>query len=570
MKQVDYDLKKHILIMKFSGADFKQSLELMKMLVGSTFIMAGKYWTAPAIEMNIFLLNDFGWELSPTAKALLFKKKDRKKVHIDKSLIPYLYPFQLDGVTWLEENDGMGIISDEVGCGKSAQSISYAKLHPDYRPVLVVCPASVKLHWRNEIQKWSGESEIKVLYGRSSTPLSKKEYNWYIANYDIMGEEEVRYDEDGHIIVDKKGNPKKFPADTSWYLALAKLNIKILILDEVQMISHNSGRTRAIKNLKKLLPDVKIIALSGTPIRNRPLEFFNILNLIAPDTFPSLYKFQQKYCCPQFNGFGWTFNGASNLEELHEMVKPFMIRRLKADILQQLPPKVLTIVPLELEEVDLKNYNNAEEEFKKWLETHYGNFLTIQEQMERLKQLAYLAKRNAVLQWIDDFLTTGEKLVVMTYHKMAMDDIYGKYKKVAVKLDGSTSHENRQKAIEKFQSDDSIKLFVGQILAAGVGIDGLQNVCSTMAVVEFTYTPADHAQAEGRIQRITKDGKYATSVDIFYLVADGTIENDLVKMIVQKHKVTKKILDGKSEAFFDGQEKNLVKELSEKYMVAKL
>ena len=568
MKSVDYDAVNKILLIKFSGKNFDKKLALVKGLVGSTFIMNGKFWTAPALDRNIENLFIHKWKFTETAKALLFKEK-KEEVKIDESLISELYPFQIKGVRWLEQNDGTGIIADLMGAGKTVQAVSYAKLHPQLRPVLVFCPATIKLQWKNEIKRWTGENKVLILYGRTSHKIPKNKYNWIIVNYDILGEEEVEIDEFGKPILKKNGKPSVHFTDYSWIHVLVQLNIKIVICDEAQALSHDSGRTRAVQYFRKLNKDCKFIALSGTPIRNRPLEFFNILNMIAPSVFSSSWKFKQRYCGPKHNGFGWTFKGATNLDELHELVKPYMIRREIEEVIAQLPPKIISIVPLELEEIELANYNNAEEKFKEWLKSNYKNFATIQNQMERLKQLAYLAKRNSVFKWIEEFLSTGNKLVVMTYHRMAMDDIYGNFKNKAVKLDGTTNQLNRQKAIDDFQKKDEIRLFVGQIIAAGVGVDGLQNVCNNMAFVEFTYTPADHAQAQGRLQRISKEGKYADFVNIYYLVADGTIDNMLVSMIVSKHKVTKQVLDGKTEEFFDGQDLNLVEEMTEKYMRAK-
>lgn len=567
MKQVDFDAKNNILLIKFTGSDFNKNLAFVKALNSSLFVMAGRYWTAPAIESNIKKLQDDGWEF--TTKAISLLKKDKKpEVKIDEEKLEGLFPFQKEGVKWLEQNNGMGIVSDDCGLGKTVQAISYAKLHKEHLPILIVCPASVKLQWKNEIKFWGKSSSVEVLYGRTRSDLPSAK--WYIINYDVLGEEVPELDEHGNPILNKFGKVKKYFLSSSWVYEFIDKKVGLIVLDECQFISHDSIRTRAVRMLKQSLPGAKLIGLSGTPIRNRPAEFFNILNLVAPKVFGSRWKFHHHFCDPQHNGYGWIFNGATHLDELHELVAPYMIRRLKADVLKQLPPKIVSIVPLELEEIDRRNYNDAEEKFKEWLESHFKDFISIQEQMEKLKQLAYLAKRNSVMQWIEDYLTTGKKLVVMTYHKMAMDDIYGKFKKIAVKIDGSTSHKARQEAKEKFMHDDSVQLFVGQILAAGVGVDGLQTVCDTMAMIEFTYTPADHAQAEDRLHRMSKDGKYADSISIYYLVADGTIENSLVEMLVQKHKVTKKILDGKEEQFFDGQEKNLVKELSDKYRRATL
>lgn len=416
-------------------------------------------------------------------------------------------------------------------CGKTVQAIGYAKLHEDLRPILVVCPASVKINWQREIIKWAHE-EPEIVYG--ITPYSlNKDAKWFIINYDIIKD---------------------------WEEHLQTIGIKAIVIDEAQFISNNSAlRTKAIKSLRKSYKSIPLICLSGTPIRNRPSEFFTILNLIAPNVFPNRWKYLNRYCAPYNNGFGWVFNGASNVEELHEMIEPYMIRRQKADVLKDLPAKMKTIVPLALQEVDMKNYRDAEGEFREWLENNKTTIIQEQEQLEKLKQLAYLAKRNSMLKWIDDFLSTGEKLVVMAYHTMAIDDIFSKFRNVAVRLDGKTSQSDRQVAIDRFQNDPSVKLFVGQIQAAGVGIT--LTAASSLAFAEFTFTPADHLQAEDRIHRI---GQSAEMVNIYYLVGVSTVDEKMAKMIDHKNNVVSKIVDGKENKEFFGQE-NIMEDLIKSY-----
>ena len=546
MKTVDY--RDEILVIRFSGEGFSENLTTVKKLIGSTFMMAGKYWTAPATEFNIKLLLDNHWSFSPTASALLFKK-EKVEVKIDESKLLNFYEYQKEGVKWLEGVDGIGMVNDEMGLGKTAQSIGYCKIHPEKRPVLVVCPASVKLNWKREIELWTGNKNITIIYGKRASALPKSD--WYIINYDILMEESI-----------DPSSKQKTIANSSWVLEFVKVGIQVLIIDEFHMISNNTAiRTKAIKYLRKNCKGVKFIGLSGTPLRNRPSEFFTMLNLVAPKVFTNRWKYLQRYCDPKFNGFGWEFNGASNIEELNQLIKPYMIRRLKSEVLTQLPPKIKSVVPMELEEVQRNNYFDAEGEFADWLDDNLENFKEQQTQIEKLKQLAYLAKRNSVFSWIEDFLSSGQKLVVMCYHKIAMEDLYNRFRKVAVRLDGSTPQKDRQKAIDDFQKNPAIRLFIGQILAAGVGIT--LTAANSLAFIEYTFTPSDHAQAEDRIHRI---GQESDSVNIYYLTADQTIENTIVDMIISKNKVIKNILDGKQgEDFFDGSSDSLVRRISSKF-----
>ena len=547
MKSVDY-LDGELLI-RFTGDDFKKGLVTVKGLFNALFHPKGKFWTASFTEKNIRMLQEDNWEFSLTLQSMINSKKKKKEVKIDESKMKDFMPCQIEGVKFLEEIDGKGLITDEMGVGKTLQAIGYAKIHPELRPVLIICPASLKLNWAREIERWTGDSSIEILYGMTPYPVRKA--NWYIINYDILGR-------DGRT--KEEINLKKRKYVVGWVNELIKMKIAIVVADEFQLIA-NSGtdRTVSTKTIVKQLKDVKIIGLSGTPINNRPREFYTVLNLVAPKIFPSRYNFERRYCDPKFNGFTTVCNGATNIEELHELIKPLMIRRLKKDVLKELPPKRKIILPLELEEVQRKNYNNAEGEFLDWLEDNYRNYVMVQEHLEKLKQIAYLAKRNSVLAWIDDFLSSGEKLVVMTYHKIAMDDIYSKFKKIAVKIDGSTKASDRQKAVDDFQNNPDIKLFVGQIIAAGVGIT--LTAASTLAFVEYSPVPAHHAQAEDRIHRKGQ----TESVSIVYLTADGTVETKIAQTLVSKSKVISRLVDGEKQEFFDGQEKELTVEILDKY-----
>jgi len=534
MKTVDYE--DGVLTVKFSGDDFYTCLDFVKNLPGAVFVKESRTWKIPPLSETVKKLKSDNWIFSDYARKMFFEDK-KKEIYIDEKQLEGLFPFQVEGVKWLENTGGVGIIGDEMGIGKTIQSIGYAKIHEEKRPVLVICPASVKLNWSREIEKWTGECTT-ILKGRTSYSLALAK--WYILNYDIVAD---------------------------WLIELIKIDFKIIIVDESQMIANGSAiRTKAVKELRNKFKKSSFIGLSGTPIRNRSSEFFTILNLVAPNVFSNRWKYLHRYCAPYYNGFGWVFNGSSNIEELHEITKPYMIRRLKSEVLKDLPQKIKSIVPLELETIEKSNYEDAEGDFKDWLDSHKELFLAQQQEIEKLKQLAYLAKRNAMMSWISDFLSSGEKLVVMAYHTMAINDIFSKFKDSAVRIDGSTPQEERQKAIDSFQNDPKINLFVGQILAAGVGIT--LTSASNLAFVEFTFTPADHAQAEDRIHRI---GQTAESVNIYYLVADGTVENKLVEMIIGKHKIVKRILDGQLEEFISKDQTGLlVKELSKQYMKTRI
>jgi hypothetical protein len=254
-------------------------------------------------------------------------------------------------------------------------------------------------------------------------------------------------------------------------------------------------RTKATKTLAKGIPHR--LGLTGTIILNRPVEGFNAFNIINPTIFPKFWHYAQRYCAPRNNGFGWDFTGASNTVELHEkLVNSFMIRRLKKDVLQDLPDKQYSFTPIEID--NEKEYENAERDF-----------------------IAFVRA------------TKGDKAATRASNAQALAEIEG-LKQLAV----SVSQTDRQKAIDDFQNVPSIRLFIGNIKAAGVGCT--LTAASNVAFVELPWTPGDLSQAEDRCHRIGQKD----SVNIHYLLSVGTIEEKIAHMLDTKRKVLASVHDG--------------------------
>jgi SWI/SNF-related matrix-associated actin-dependent regulator 1 of chromatin subfamily A len=297
-----------------------------------------------------------------------------------------------------------------------------------------------------------------------------------------------------------------------------------------------------MKQLVKGTPH--FIALTGTPIMNRPVEIYNALSMINPFVVPNYWQFTQRYCGAKYNGFGWDFNGASNTEELHRLLTgTVMIRRKKADVLKDLPDKVYSSIPMELE--NQKEYDYAEANFIDFVKHTKGqeaadkaSNAAVITQIEGLKQLAVKGKMNAVIEWVHDFLESGEKLVLFAIHKSAIDQLMEEFKGLAVKIDGSVTADDRNKAVEAFQNDDRVRLFIGNIKAAGVGLT--LTAASNVAFIEYPWTPGELKQAEDRCHRIGQKN----SVNIHHLVAYHTIEGEIVDLLDSKTKVLDAVLDG--------------------------
>lgn len=427
-----------------------------------------------------------------------------------------LFPFQKDGVAFIDLKNGRALIGDEMGLGKTVQAIGWTALYPRKRPVLIICPSNVKLNWKKEIKKCLPRAKVELVEGRNYAGAMDGDY--IICNYDIVS-----------------ANREK----------ILSTDFKVLILDECHYIkNYKAKRTEIITEIGKRIEHV--ICLSGTPIVNRPVEFFTALNLIRPDLFPSYWEYVKKYCPSE----GWTkwqqTNGSSNEMELHNnLIQTLMLRRLKEDVLSQLPKKRRQVIPIEC---DLTEYNKAEADLVAWMkEKGYSAdrisgvmSAEIITRIEYLKQIAVKEKYASIVDWIENYLSSGRKLVVFCTHKATVDFLMETFKGITVRLDGRDNAVKKQQAVDRFQTDPQIKLFIGNIKAAGIAITltAAQDTC----FIELGWTPGDHDQAEDRVHRI---GQEAESVTAFYLIAANTIEEEIAELIDTKRGILTQILDGK-------------------------
>jgi SNF2 family DNA or RNA helicase len=279
------------------------------------------------------------------------------------------------------------------------------------------------------------------------------------------------------------------------------------------------------------------------------------LRLLKPELFSSKHAYANRYCGAKHNGFGWDYKGATNTKELHDKLKAsVMVRRLKSEVLTQLPPKRRSIVPMAMDQMS-DEYQEAYEEFIEWTESPESNdAAAAMVEIGKLKKLAIAGKLAGCIEWIRQFLDSGEKLVAFCTHTATAEALEEAFGDSAVTIRGATSHKRRQEAVDRFQTDDSCQLFIGNIQAAGVGIT--LTAASTTVFLELPWTPASLVQAEDRVHRI---GQEADSVMAYYLIAEHTIEEDIMEILDNKRKVLDAVLDGK-----DAEEDSLLKELMDK------
>lgn len=441
------------------------------------------------------------------------------------------YQFQKDGVRALERfiRQGQGaLLGDDMGLGKTLQALwllKRSKAGP-MLPALVVCPASVKYSWEHSALQHVG-LRSQVLEGR--TPPSGRTL---VAPVDLL------------VI-----NPDIL---TGWLPWLRRLGLNTVVLDECQYFQNpRAKRTKAALDLCREVPYK--LALSGTPLTNRPAELWPVLHMLRPDLWPSFLAFAHRHCDPKKKKWGWVYQGAERIPELNRQLREnVMVRRMKKDHLPGLPDKVRSVTPMDIS--DRAEYNAANGDFLKWLANTQGKHVARKaKKAEQIARIGYLLrltarlKARAVVEWANMWLEAnpGEKLVLFAIHKKMIQVLQRRIGAKSVTVDGSVTGRRRSLAVQQFRNDPGTRVFIGNIKAAGTGLDGLQGVCNTLAFAELWWRPGDHVQAEDRIYRI---GSTETAW-IYYLVAGGTIEEKLAKILQEKQKVIHGVLDG--EALID-------------------
>jgi SNF2 family DNA or RNA helicase len=313
-------------------------------------------------------------------------------------------------------------------------------------------------------------------------------------------------------------------------------------------------RTRAAKYLAKNVQH--IVAMSGTPITNRPSEFWMVLNMIAPDIFNSHQRYLDEFCNYRRDRSG---KGASNTDTLHEILtNTIMIRRLRKEVFSQLPEKQRQVVPMEID--NRADYEEAKHDLIAFLKRTEGEhvawkamFAEALVKFEKLKQLAVEGKFNQIVEWIETYIEE-EKLMVICVHRAIVNRLIEHFGDRAVKLYGGDSAKEKQEAIDSFQTDEKIRLFVGNIKAAGMGFS--LSAADATCTVELDWVPSNHSQAEDRIVAMDK----TTRPMAYYLIGVDTIEEEIAQILDRKRIVLDSILDG-----IQPEEESLLMMLIEKY-----
>ncbi len=442
-----------------------------------------------------------------------------------------MFDFQKEGVRAVVTRfGGRAIIGDEMGLGKTLQALALCKYYKHKR-VLVICPAYLRYNWEAEIKKWIGEWTNIIMIKKGTDDID---------------------DEDGFVITSYELATKKKDD-------LKRLKYQMAVVDESHYLKgHRTKRTRGLTPVLKKMTHT--ILLTGTPCLNRPCELFSQAHIVRPEYFKKWRPYTKRYCDGQMSPLGfYEFGGKSNQSELHWLSKQtVMIRRMKKDVLKDLPPKIRTQMYLPTppgKSRPLKPLFQEWKQINKEIRTMVPCSKEIKEAAFRRKTIIgqlFLktgeAKLSAVQTVIKDLVAQDVKFIVFAYHMSFMDGIcetLAASNTTYMRIDGSTSLEKRNEYVDDFQNG-KIQVAVLSLLAASTGLT--LTACSTLLFAQLYYVPGVMAQAEDRINRI---GATQTS-DIRYLIAKDTLDEHLYKMLNWKLETLHNLLDGQHEEGLDG------------------
>jgi hypothetical protein len=449
-----------------------------------------------------------------------------------------LFNFQVKGAiaceSGLSTQKGFGVF-DDMGLGKTVQALAQIRFHADlYTPCMVITKSAIKFQWFKEIVRWLGPDYLAQVISTS------KDYVFpglktYIIPYDLL---------------------RRFPKEK-----ILKLGIKCVILDECQQIKNpDSSRTKEVRNLV-MNPTCKVIALSGTPWKNRGSEFFPVLNMIDPIKFSSYQGYLDKWVDYYWEGAKKKMGGIRNIPKFKEYTADLLNRREYNEVMDEFPEIMRMKLNVQLDELQQNTYDDSESTFAKW----YNDFviggeedkvssIEILAQMARMRHITGLAKIPATLSFIESFIEdTERKLVVFVHHQDVGELMYGSLINTSketnadwyelaetlvsegvkvFKYTSNLSDTERYEMQELFNKTPRA-VMIASTLACGEGVN-LQT-CADCVLHERQWNPQNEDQAApGRFRRI---GQEAKVINITCAEAEGTIDEQLDGIVEEKRKI---------------------------------
>ena len=440
-------------------------------------------------------------------KTALIKTQEIKKVEIDYSKYDHRPPLnhQKEAIERLVSTKKF-ILADSMGVGKTIATI-IAALETGVEKILIICPSSLKLNWKKELENYTNRP-IYIAEGKHFS----LEHDIVIVNYDIL--------KNFYDLNDKENS------------LITKAGFELVIIDEAHFLQNpQANRTKIVNGFAK---NVKYLwLLTGTPMTSRPMNYFNLLSLIESPVAANWMAYAIRYC----EGFQfsvgkkkiWNTSGASNLDELRERTSKQFLRRLKEDVLD-LPEKIITPVYLELKS---KEYEELVGEYYDWYnKSEESKSLTIQfSKLMKVRQVIANEKIKHTIELAENIIVQEKKVIIFTNFTNTLQQIYQHFGKKAVFIDGSCSTVQRQYAVDQFQENDNVVVFVGNIKAAGAGIT--LTAAEACIMNDLSFVPSDHQQAEDRAYRYGQKN----CVSIYYPLFHNTIDGVIYDMLINKKNI---------------------------------
>lgn len=404
------------------------------------------------------------------------------------------------------------ILADDMGLGKTTATI-IAALETGAKKILIICPATLKINWQREIENYTDRS----IFISESKSFST-EHDFVIVNYDIL--------KNFYDLKDKANS------------LITKCNFDLIIIDEAHYIQNaQAQRTKLINSFSTKVD--RLWLLTGTPMTSRPMNYFNLLSLIESPVAQNWMAYAIRYCQGyQFTAGKrkiWNVSGASNLEELRDRTSRQVLRRLKTDVLD-LPDKIITPVYLRLKS---KDYETEVGEYYDWYENKKDESKSLTVQFSKLMKVRQIIAEEKIKQTIElaqNIIDQDKKVIIFTNFTDTLRKIHEHFGKQSVYLDGSCTKPQRQYAVDQFQENDKIKVFVGNLKAAGVGITLTAGEACIMN--DLSFVPSDHSQAEDRAYRYGQKN----TVSVYYPIFENTIEGIIYDMLNHKKNVFETVM----------------------------
>ncbi|HOU52888.1 MAG TPA: DEAD/DEAH box helicase [Myxococcota bacterium] len=439
-----------------------------------------------------------------------------------------LYRYQQEGVAFLADRR-YALLADEMGLGKTVQAIKAADAI-GARHILVVCPLSLAANWQKEIERWSDNPQSALC--RQPTDFTFMRPRWSIVNYEML---------------------KKVPPNITYDL---------MILDEAHYIKNpKSQRTVAVfgKDRKGDPPSLfqrcaRVWFLTGTPVLNRPIDLWPFVHFVMRHR--SWWFYVRDFCNAKKTPFGLDVSGASNTDQLHTMLKPYLLRRRKAEVLKELPPKVVQVLPLEPEQAMSRLASrlasivatSASGALQRYIDSGLAGPLPPGTgELATIRRELGLAKVKQVTEIVNNILESEQKCVVFAIHKDVVSLLRDALKQHGVvTITGDTPVEERNVAVDRFQNSKNVRVIIGTIGAMGVGLT--LTASSTVVFAEIDWSPALMQQAEDRCHRIGQQNVVCVQLP----VAPGSIEERIASLVAWKSRVAACIVDGVEHAQTQG------------------